>query len=45
MINPRALLGLVPVVLILGAFWFVVLAPTRHEVGKDQGDDPLDGRV
>jgi len=32
MINRRSLLGLVPVVLILGAFWFVVLAPTRHEV-------------
>lgn len=30
--NRRALLGLAPVVLILGAFWFVVLAPTRQEV-------------
>jgi hypothetical protein len=30
--NRRALLGLVPVVLILGAFWLVVLAPTRDEV-------------
>jgi len=32
MINRGSLLGLVPVVLILGAFWFLVLSPTRGEV-------------
>lgn len=34
--SPRSLLGLVPVVLILGAFWFVVLAPARSEVKATQ---------
>lgn len=35
-INRRSLLGLVPVVLIVGTFWFVVLAPTRSELKATQ---------
>lgn len=34
----RSLLGLVPVVLILGTFWFVVLAPTRSELKATQAE-------
>jgi hypothetical protein len=35
-INRGSLLGLVPVVAILAAFWFLVLAPTRAEVSSTQ---------
>ena len=35
-LNPRALLGLLPVVVILGGLWFMLLAPTRAEVSATQ---------
>ncbi len=35
-LSPRSLLGLLPVAAILGAFWFVVLAPARADVTATQ---------
>ena len=37
-IDRRSLLGIVPVVAILGAFWFVLLAPARGEVKATQAE-------
>jgi len=37
-LSPRSLLGLLPVVAILGAFWFALLAPTRADVTATQAD-------